>query len=163
MKDVKIIVRSKQAAENSVCDVPWAAISISSDEGRWAKLSEENRVGLLQLQFHDLDRCYSGYTIFGEEQARQIIDFAQSVWDKIDVLLVHCEAGVSRSPATAAALSVIFKGPGSDQEFFKNYRPNMLVYRTILNTFHGEPTKMDPEPMPEASQDEMQQWGDLLF
>ena len=67
--------------------------------------------------------------LFSYVNAKEIIDF----WNEInsDLLIVHCEAGVSRSPAIAAALTKI--NEEDDNFYFKNYRPNSLVYRTILN------------------------------
>jgi predicted protein tyrosine phosphatase len=44
---------------------------------------------------------------------------------------VHCDAGVSRSPAVAAALARVLKG--DDAEYFAGrYRPNTRVYRMLL-------------------------------
>jgi len=70
--------------------------------------------------------------IFKEETANLILSFYDLVVKEgAEVMMVHCEAGVSRSPGVAAALSKIHLG--EDQEFFDNYTPNMLVYRKILN------------------------------
>jgi predicted protein tyrosine phosphatase len=54
----------------------------------------------------------------------------------VDVVIVHCGAGVSRSAGLAAALAKWYNG--SDLEFFKPpYAPNMLVYRTMLEALHA--------------------------
>ena len=69
--------------------------------------------------------------IFDETYAEQILDFVDSYRDNIDLIVVHCEAGISRSSATAGALSLILNK--TDQYFFDNYLPNALVYRKIIN------------------------------
>lgn len=155
-----IVVKSKWEAENAVCDIPWVAISISSEPDNWPVLSEENRLGLLQLAFYDIDHPVKQYETFTEEQAQQILDFAAKYWDEAKVMLVHCEAGVSRSAAVAAALSKIYFG--DDEKFFQSpYIPNSLVYRTILNKYYGKPI-LEPKPLAEPSDAEMEEWTNLF-
>jgi predicted protein tyrosine phosphatase len=163
---VQVIVLSRDFAQHFKYDKPWAAISIATYPKEFITLSTENRVGLLQIAFFDVDRPLSqssedalkgvDSSLFNKDHAQKILNFAKSVWNKIDLMLIHCEAGVSRSPAVAAALSVIFKGSGSDSEFFKQHIPNRLVYRTLLNTHYGvdDPVGAPPEP----SEEEMKTW-----
>lgn len=149
---------SRVRAEEAVCDLPWAAISIS--ERQHPELSKENRIGLLQVKFHDIDFASDNYITFNKNHAQQILDFAKNIWDKADILLVHCEAGLSRSAATAAALSKIYFG--TDEEFFKYpYTPNMLIYRTILNLHHGVPVPVPKPRPPEPTEDDMEEWATL--
>ena len=122
------------------CGVPWAAISIVSAVGGNPILSTENRVGLLNMAFED--REFFGPStppelIFDSEKAKQILEFAEDMWPQIDCLMVHCHAGMSRSPAVAAALEHIHHGNGSDNYWFSVKTPNMLVYRTILNEHYA--------------------------
>ena len=51
-------------------------------------------------------------------------------------VVLHCDAGMSRSPGLAAALSKVLVG--DDTEFFKRYRPNMRVYRTLLERYYEQ-------------------------
>ena len=122
--------RSAVNAQFFRCELPWAAIAISSD-GDFPTLDETNRLALLRLIFEDtLDR--DSPDSFSGAQATAILDFVAEWWDRIDVLLVHCELGLSRSPAVAAALSRIYyqdDGPWFEQEF-----PNALVYELLLET-----------------------------
>ena len=122
------------------CDVPWAAISIVSAVGGNPILSTKNRVDVLKMAFED--REFFGPETpmdlrFDKEKAQQILDFAAEVWPKIDCLMVHCHAGMSRSPAVAAALEHIYHGNGSDNYWFSVRTPNMMVYRTILDTHYA--------------------------
>lgn len=55
-------------------------------------------------------------------------------------IVIYCTAGKSRSAAVAAALHFVLNG--NDKPIFGNpmYRPNMLVYRHVLNAW----ADMDP-------------------
>ncbi len=121
-------VRSAYNAELFRCDRPWAAISISTI-GDFPVLSEDNRKGLLQLAFADTadpDRSDS----FTSSHAAELLDFVKKVWDRVDALLIHCEAGLSRSPGVAAALSRIYYG--DDGPWFEYDFPNTLVYHLLV-------------------------------
>lgn len=39
-----------------------------------------------------------------EEHGKQIADFVKQVADKVELLVVHCDAGISRSPAVASVV-----------------------------------------------------------
>jgi predicted protein tyrosine phosphatase len=56
------------------------------------------------------------------------------MWNRIAVLMVHCEEGNSRGPAVAAAISRIYLG--DDRIYFLPYmyQPNQLVYRVLMDT-----------------------------
>jgi predicted protein tyrosine phosphatase len=122
-------VRSAYNAELFRCDRPWAAISITT-EGDFPTLSEENRVGLLQLAFADTADPNLADS-FRASQAAELLDFVEQVWDRVEVLLSHREAGMSRSPGVAAALSRIYygdDGPWGEYDF-----PNSLVYQRLVD------------------------------
>jgi predicted protein tyrosine phosphatase len=138
----KIIVLSRSKAKNFTSDRPWAAISIDTFP-EWPKLNKCQQVGLLQLEFADIN-CREDVgpellamhpdlpdRLFTEEHANQILDFVQKHWDEIEVLMVHCYAGLCRSPAVAAAIHKIFQND-DDSAFFSLYTPNSRVYTTIL-------------------------------
>jgi predicted protein tyrosine phosphatase len=113
-------------------EVPWACISVSQEHHPWTEIDSKNRQGLLQLQFYDTDTLSSGR--FLPRQAKQILEFVQEHVHQIDVLMIHCQMGHSRSPAIAAAISKLMTG--DDNLYFKKYTPNMLVYSTILKVAH---------------------------
>lgn len=128
-----IVVLSYEDAANYACENPWCAIQISHIHD-YPSLSKENRAGLLQLNFPDLVKPFRGWDepLFTSEQAHEILDFVNENWDKCDTLMVHCRAGISRSPAVAAAVEKIKRGDCLG--YFENcaYSPNMLVFNTIL-------------------------------
>ena len=132
----KLLVLGRSAAIDFTFDKPWACISIGTEPGDWPKLNQCQLVDLLQVSFFDLDRIPQTYTgtaeivLFNEDHARQIWEFVDSVWDRVDLLLVHCLAGVSRSPAVAAAIAKVKYS--NDSLYFHLYVPNYLVYRTMI-------------------------------
>lgn len=119
-------------------DVAHVIISITTTADDQAKLRLGTACrGVLRLSFIDADeqRDDQPHVLFGREQARAILDFVTEHRDAIERVVVHCDAGLSRSPAVAAALAVCLGQ--SDQEFFQRYRPNMRVYRTLLDEHHA--------------------------
>ena len=92
----------------------------------------------LILSFDDVEGYCTGCTPVDEVQAYKIVDFVKRNMNKTDLIYVSCAGGYSRSPAIAAALSLWLNG--SDKEYFdgKKYCPNMLVYRTILNSLFNK-------------------------
>ena len=131
----RIVVQSVIGAHYFTCEMPWACISIVTEEDSWPKISEANRVGLLQLAFADIDAAEGDDKgAFNEDHAHRILDFVKEVWDRIGVLMVHCEEGNSRGPAVAAAISRIHLG--EDEVYFLPYMywPNRMVYRILLDT-----------------------------
>ena len=114
----------------------WAVISITEPNEDWPVITQtESCKGVLKLAFHDIDKPEEPYVIFNENHAKQILDFAKEMAEcNIDLLIVHCHAGWSRSPAVAAALAKIYHQ--NDELYFKHCRPNTHVYRLLLNTYH---------------------------
>ena len=134
----QFIVLSKSKAKNFTSDVPWAAISIASHKDDLPKLNACQRMGLLQLEFADIEHD-DGWPahkdrLFTSKQAQQILEFAEQMWDKVDVFMVHCFAGVSRSAAVAAALEKIYNKREDVVEYWYKHSPNMLVFTTLLET-----------------------------
>ncbi len=138
-----IEVKTLSQARDYRGDVPWAAISITTDIGTNPVLSKENRVGLLQMAFEDIEfprPTTPPELIFDKAKAQQILDFVAEMWPQVECFMVHCQAGMSRSPAVAAAIEHIYHGNGSDNYWFERKTPNMAVYRTILNTHYDVAT-----------------------
>lgn len=146
---MEIVVLSRKNARAFICGEPWAAISITSNPHVWPELSEKNRVGVLQLYFED--RTTPGDKSMTQEHADQILEFIRGVWEKIGVLMVHCDAGLSRSPAVAAAIARIFMGEGEDAVYFQRFWPNYHVYKMLLETHFGKIVPLQPQRAEEVS------------
>lgn len=91
--------------------------------------------GILRLSFDDVD---FGRNCITKEDGRRILGFVREYLYSVDRIIVHCEAGISRSAGVCAALMKIING--SDMEIFNNPRfcPNMSCYRTVLETYYEE-------------------------
>ena len=117
-------------------------ISICSPNEKHIDLPENaNRLGVLNLRFHDLDQMPEGkgvvlgakkpYKLFTKEMADIIWEFVDS-HAGVETIICNCEAGISRS---AGVIAGIKKGLGlSDANIFKMYLPNSLVYRTVVES-----------------------------
>lgn len=133
-KRKQIVVESFVGATYFRCEMPWACISIATEADEWPTISEANRVGWLRLAFADtrVPEPICPVTVFDDSHAHRILDFLKDVWDHIDLLFVHCEAGTSRSPAVAAAISRTHYGDDGPFMLPHLYEPNLLVYRKLL-------------------------------
>lgn len=136
-------------------DVPHVVVSINCPGEEPAKFqANELTLGRVNLFFWDLDqlpesglvRAHGSDTTFSgirEEDLCQPTD-AQAVVDLVaahptaERVVVHCTAGKSRSAAVAAALMKSIEG--DDSPIFNNprYKPNMRVYRMVLNAWHDK-------------------------
>ncbi len=54
----------------------------------------------LRLAVSDIDATVDGHVLAGEEHIDRLLEFIEQ-WDQADPLVIHCYAGVSRSPAAA--------------------------------------------------------------
>ena len=111
---------------------------------------------VLRIGFHDVEENYpSKYvTKFSMKHALEIRGFINRrllspmlIVRKsryVPVIIVHCEAGVSRSPAIAAALSILYQPRNSYEFFFHNYYPNRHVFKTMCAALQVELPKNLP-------------------
>lgn len=136
---MKIFVMNRKEAIN-FCKYPHLAqfvmISISTpfEEYDSAPFSNttNNVIDICPVQFFDLDNTYPiKKGLMEYKDAKKIVDFVSKYKDKI--IIVHCDAGQSRSAGVAAALSKYYNN--DDSEYFDNPRftPNMWCYKLMLN------------------------------
>lgn len=102
-----ILVLSRERAEAYKPDPGEVCISISSPGGKVAAL-HPGWTDVLRLQF--ADDCWSdnrsGYGITEAQADRAVVFFAR--WRSAPRIVIHCEAGVSRSVSMADALAWCF-------------------------------------------------------
>lgn len=135
---MKFVVHSRH---NMMAAVPpsesWAVVSIC-EKGDFPAIQEnEHLKGRLNLQFHDADVEGNGYILFDDNHAKAILDFYKDMVEHdVSVMFVHCLMGQARSAAVAAALEKALYG--DDSKYFASgpYKPNMLVFRGVLNECH---------------------------
>ena len=102
------------------------------------------------LQFHDInpygveERHLTPYKdgLMTKQHAQQILKFYEKIVNKqanISRLIIHCEAGVSRSPAVALALSLIHDLKPSAYRLYRDHCCyNPYVFNMILNQWQTE-------------------------
>jgi len=135
---MKIYVSSRRGVNDlinrlsgSIC-----VISITDPDEPTAVIERDER-DILRQQFHDLDRFHSQLkevTYFSHSHAAIIATFVHKNLQK-DNMVIHCEAGISRSPAIAAAICNHLNLPGW-WKFFHKCMPNLMVL-TILRSELG--------------------------
>lgn len=110
------------------------SISDMTDEANKFNRSSE-LLDVLSLWFDDEEKPHPN--CITSDDAYKIINFVNKYVDKVDEIVVHCSAGVSRSAGVCAALMCIILG--SDKYIFENpkFCPNMTCYRTVLNAYFG--------------------------
>jgi len=79
-----------------------------------------------------------GLIIFSHNHAKKILDLVKREKNNVYHIISQCDAGISRSSATAAAISKILYN--DDSFVFDNprYVPNSHIYSTILKTYYEE-------------------------
>lgn len=114
-------------------DEPVVIISITDIDSQPAQFAENEQIkAVLHLRFDDVDKEDSRAMTTNDAD---IIVLFCSEWLPQTNLIVHCEAGISRSAGICAAIMKWYKG--SDMAIFENkyYRPNIHCYREVLSAF----------------------------
>lgn len=134
---MKIMVMSQNMAilYSKKVQEPTIIISITSKDQENALFpNNPNIIDICRLSFNDLDRDIDEY------KAPILSDF-DGLKEFIDKypntnILVHCGAGVSRSPAVAMAIGD-YLGIDTGINTSNQYDPNRLVYRLALYSLTG--------------------------
>lgn len=128
---------SKQVAESMPAAPDVGIISITSPNRPDAFL-QEGWGAVLRLEYHDIDSdsvsaLRAGYIPMSREQAQQVLDWLDENNDKLSGVVVHCEAGISRSAATAHFITDYYDlGILSDPGI-----PNRHVYKLLYEAWKG--------------------------
>lgn len=113
-------------------------ISITNTDSNFAYIVPNKYEKILRLNFDDIKQAEPGYFEISDEQASKIASLAKWANEQEEEIqiVVNCDAGISRSSGTAAAIAKFFLN--DDMYYFKSvlYNPNMLVYRKVLQKLH---------------------------
>ncbi len=136
---MKFTVLPRVAAERSNnSNVPHIIISIYTPGDVPARpITNSYTQEVLSLCFDDLPTYIPDWkgrelVYFNRELSIQILDFVDKYRDLVKEVIIHCDAGISRSAGVAVALCR-YLGE-SDSKYFGNrsrFFPNCLVYTTI--------------------------------
>lgn len=133
IKKVNYISRNMAEKIEPKIDDKASIISINSDDNL-AKLND-GWINKLFIVFGDIDKEYPEYPnikLFDKKQACEIIRFIEKVYDNSEFLIVHCDAGVSRSAAVAKFIAELYNLP-----FNHNYPLyNKHIYRLLWDTYN---------------------------
>ncbi len=123
----------------------YAVISIRDPGKHRAKVKAQ--VGLrevLFLAFHDAEPS-ANFALPPEirpitpAQGNEICNFVRKHQQTVGAFAVHCEQGMSRSPAVAAAICEALGLDG--KRFWQRHAPNRYVYHMVANAFEGAAAK----------------------
>jgi len=135
---LNLTVLNRYSMESFRTNEPYIVISIRCPNDSLPKFAfDSNRKDVLYIEINDTDdkklaEKYD-YKMLSEEEAEQILEFVFHHKDNIPNVVVHCDAGKSRSAGTAAALLKIFNGDDSSIMENRRFIPNMYIYRLLLN------------------------------
>lgn len=150
---MRAIHLSRKGVEVFNSDKPWVCISITDPINSMVDfIGKKNLIAVLPLKFSDIDRMpkpiewhgefldFDNLKLFNVQQAKKILQFFKDFRD-IGFFVCHCEAGISRSAAVAAALLEIDfimddKRPqDASWHIFRDAHPNKHVYKLLLETY----------------------------
>lgn len=91
---------------------------------------------VLYLSFNDVSSVDND--CMSPEHAKAILDFVHKWHGKVELIIVHCRAGKSRSSGICAAIMRVLGY--DDREIFANPRfcPNMHCYKLVLKAHYGK-------------------------
>jgi predicted protein tyrosine phosphatase len=112
---IDLVVLSREAAERYEPSGKEVCISIGDPRGTPAQLSDAF-VAVLRLAFNDITAYPDAEDVlFAEEHAEEVLRFVEQ-WPDVDRIVVHCHAGVSRSPGAALGLCDVLGWPVAELE-----------------------------------------------
>lgn len=134
---MELIVTDRASIERGIV-IRDRYIVISIYDPEKPKPSIPQRAGMravLYIPFHDAEPTSqldlpAEIQLMTIDDAQQIWEFVQKHRDHVGTIVCHCEQGMSRSPAVAAALSKLLGEDGD--RFFLEHQPNEYVYRMML-------------------------------
>ncbi len=137
---MELMVCDRNTIERGIV-VQGTYVVISIHDTNRPRASVKRQDGLrdvLFLAFNDAEPS-AGVALSGEvqsmtaAQADQIRNFVRKHEHEVDLIVVHCHSGVSRSPAVAAAISDALHL--DSRKFWQLYTPNRYVYHTVADAF----------------------------
>jgi predicted protein tyrosine phosphatase len=151
MRVKKILVLPRIVVERIISSKkelsPWALISIYSSPKELLvtpeiedKLKSINCLKVLSLCFGDFDKSHIAYltqnnlkeeSLFNENQARQILDFIEEECKDLRMIIIHCDAGVSRSGAVGLWACRYLN---CDEKVFMNVNPHIFPNSHVYDT-----------------------------
>ncbi len=136
----QFLVLSRAAIETFTAEKPYLVISITDPEQPEANIPDSPFLrATLRMKFHDIAKptriaaqfASASTDVYAtESDAERILSFISENLTEVKLIVCHCEQGISRSAAIAAALSRTLQN--EDEFFFQHYWVNRYVYDLLL-------------------------------
>lgn len=134
---LNVLVTDRESIERGfLVKSAYGLISIRDPDKRKVRVEDSPLLkAVLELAFHDAEpmealRLPHNIRLISKEDAEKIWTFVLDLPETVKTTVVHCEQGMSRSPAVAAA---ICQGMGDDpSSFFQTYQPNGYVFNAVI-------------------------------
>jgi len=135
---MEFMVTDREGIKNGVlAHSAYIVISIRDPDSPRPRVKKQSGLrAVLYLIFNDAEPpTTESMVLMTPEQAQQIVDFVERHQRSVETVVVHCEAGMSRSPAVAAALCKSMGG--DDRQFWQSFTPNVYVYKLVCEAAKG--------------------------
>jgi predicted protein tyrosine phosphatase len=133
---VKIVVTDRESIERGVLvRSSYVVVSIHDPDKPPPRVRRQSGFrDVLQLAFHDAEPVPSsplpaGVRAMSREDAAAIWAFLSALGGDAGCVVVHCEQGMSRSPAVAAAIARAWRL--DESRIWRNYQPNRHVFELM--------------------------------
>lgn len=117
-------------------------ISINDTDCSTVIFDNKHILDVLKITFDDLEKepknKENKYKLFNIHIAKEIKNFIDKFKNKVNRIVVHCTAGISRSSGVAAVLSRYLNGTDNHVFGCGEYHPNKLVYKIMCEVFSLE-------------------------
>jgi predicted protein tyrosine phosphatase len=164
--DRKIVVLPEFEVGRYLPTVPYIIVSITDPSKEAFIPPSRFKLGLLRLQFMDIDILINGFEDFHwyngemltdlcmqESHAELVREFINTHKDKAELLIVHCRAGISRSPSMSFAICDALGLDRDIIEWWENWphkeAPNRHVYELTKKAFQLSSTSQEVVGTPE--------------
>lgn len=135
--EFKVLSREKARRLSFHSDIKNCIIISITDYDSTPNVFHQNHhiKAVIHIQFDDVEKgeehCMT------KQDAKIITSFVNRHIDDVEMIIVHCEAGISRSAGVCAALMKIITN--DDSAIFDNpmYCPNMHCYRLMMEQYFG--------------------------
>jgi len=95
-----------------------------------------------ETKFYDLENNQYHYLIpMRKDQANDIANLIKKYYNQMDYVIVHCNAGISRSAGVVGAICKYLWNDDSEVFNDKWFKPNMRVYNLLLRNFYEDENK----------------------
>lgn len=139
MIDIRIMSQRRAVRASQDFTTRTAIVSITAPGQSLPEFAGNPKIiGIFRMQFWDIDSPIPGRPDFEPPKQgdfdglKEFVD--RMVQKRVQLFVVHCAAGISRSAATGAAISD-YLHLHADILHNPNYAPNRLVYRLARNEF----------------------------